>query len=193
MVNDNTMKEIVDADPNIIQFQTNKPHYGGLFYAIINDGTLRSFDLRSPCVDSTVRELAREIPLLHLGLKRYLVESYGHIILVERFFRWDIKDEIRRTWRYCMESNNWIHMKSLGEMALFVGDNSSVSVLATRFNGIQPNCIYFTHDEDVICGSSIPMIFDVGLYDLENDEFKLHSATLNKMNRRPPIWLLPTL
>ncbi|KAM6552000.1 hypothetical protein CsatB_001808 [Cannabis sativa] len=127
-------------------------HFKGLFYAIINDGTLRSFDLRSPCVDSTVRELAREIPLPHLGLKRYLVESYGHIILVERFFRWDIKDEIRRTWRYCMESNNWIHMKSLGEMALFLGDNSSVSVLATRFNGIQPNCIYFTHDEDVICG-----------------------------------------
>ncbi|KAF4382285.1 hypothetical protein G4B88_011614 [Cannabis sativa] len=40
----------------------------------------------------------------------------------------------------------WIEKKSLGDIALFIGDNSSIAVLASEFN-IQPNCIYFTHDE----------------------------------------------
>uniref|UniRef100_A0A7N2LBQ0 KIB1-4 beta-propeller domain-containing protein n=1 Tax=Quercus lobata TaxID=97700 RepID=A0A7N2LBQ0_QUELO len=40
----------------------------------------------------------------------------------------------------------WVKVHSLGDQALFVGDNSSVSLSASSFNGCKANCIYFTDD-----------------------------------------------
>ena len=41
----------------------------------------------------------------------------------------------------------WVKVDSLGDQALFVGDNSSLSLTASSLNGIKPNCIYFTDDD----------------------------------------------
>ncbi|CAN6723673.1 unnamed protein product [Malus baccata var. baccata] len=51
----------------------------------------------------------------------------------------------------------WIAMDTLLDAALFLGDNSSVCVLASKFPGCQANCIYYNHDAD-------GMSFDVGPY-----------------------------
>ncbi|XP_062116221.1 uncharacterized protein LOC133830295 [Humulus lupulus] len=188
----------IKIEPNF--FSEDILLYNDLFYAVTGDGDLRSFDLRGSCVNSTVKKLAREIPWMFQSGKRYLVESYGHIIMVERFIEFeDVKIKGRttlsfRVWRYCFDSDDWIQIKNLGQMSLFVGDNSSLSILASSFMGLQPNCIYFTHDVDGLYGSSRPpMISDLGLYNLENEEFKLHftidSDKLKKMNYRPPIGL----
>ena len=40
----------------------------------------------------------------------------------------------------------WVNVDSLGDQALFVGDNSSMSLFASSFNGCKANCIYFTDD-----------------------------------------------
>ncbi|KAF4395636.1 hypothetical protein F8388_008735 [Cannabis sativa] len=137
--------------------------YKDLCYAVTIEGTLRSFDLSDSCVDSTIRELGHEFPWMyeglgHITIKRYLVELCGDIIMIERCMEYFHKvtkngrtTKFFKVWRYTFDSNKWIHIRSLGNMALFLGDNSSVSVLATKFNGIQPNCIYFTHDLDGIC------------------------------------------
>ncbi|KAF7150885.1 hypothetical protein RHSIM_Rhsim02G0226000 [Rhododendron simsii] len=37
-------------------------------------------------------------------------------------------------------------IQSLGDNALFLGDNSSISIEASKFPGIRPNCIYYTVD-----------------------------------------------
>ena len=49
-----------------------------------------------------------------------------------------------------MKSKNeydWVNVDSLGDQALFAGDNSSMSLSASSFNGCKANCIYFTDDD----------------------------------------------
>lgn len=47
-----------------------------------------------------------------------------------------------------LRSLPWIEMKNLDDNALFLGDNSSISILASNFPGCQRNSIYFSHDKD---------------------------------------------
>ena len=42
---------------------------------------------------------------------------------------------------------DWVNVDSLGDQALFAGDNSSMSLSASSFNGCKANCIYFTDDD----------------------------------------------
>lgn len=91
----------------------------------------------------------------------------------------------------------WVEIKSLGEASLFLGDNSSISVLASNFAGCQPNCIYFTHDEDGLLDTlfNIVSVCDLGIYEVESKSFKFHytmDLAALKMARRPPIWVVPT-
>ena len=53
--------------------------------------------------------------------------------------------------------NKWIAIDNLNDAALFLGDNSSICVLASKFPGCQANCIYYNHDANLTK-------FDVGLY-----------------------------
>ncbi|PON91684.1 hypothetical protein TorRG33x02_125150 [Trema orientale] len=99
------------------------------------------------------------------------------------------------------EKSRWVEIKSLGDAALFLGDNSSIYVCALDLVGCKPNCVYFSHDDnrttlfDPDTGPS-----DLGMYNLENksiENFTLHhvedSALVAKMIAQPPIWVLPTL
>ena len=103
-----------------------------------------------------------------------------------------------RIFRLDFDATKWIEIESLSGDSLFLGDNSSISVLASNFTGCQPNSISFTHDLDntYVLGQN-PIICDVGIYNVESKNFNFHytidSDVLMKMNRRPPIWVVPTL
>ncbi|PON53139.1 putative F-box protein [Trema orientale] len=184
-------------------------HHNDLCYVVAHDGALRSFDVTDSCINSTVKYVAPKLPRTRFlskfscYIKRYLVEFHGQILQVERYLRDYYKSKTKsrktkkfRVWRYDPDLKNWIEIKNLGGMALFLGHNTSISVLASNFSGIQPNCIYFTHDIDQIFYSSNPMICDLGMYDIQSRKYKLHftidSVALRKMNSRPPIWVVPT-
>ncbi|PON51713.1 hypothetical protein PanWU01x14_214130 [Parasponia andersonii] len=130
--------------------------------------------------------------------KRYLVESSGGDLLqVKRYRQWNNNHVtvFFRVFKLSADLSRWVEMKTLGEDSLFLGDNSSISVLASKYVGCPKNCIYFTHDKDVTSYSRHGP-WDLGVYDLESGlctrGFNIDAALIAKMVGRSPIWVLPT-
>ncbi|KAK9924379.1 hypothetical protein M0R45_032749 [Rubus argutus] len=136
-----------------------------------------------------------------LFVKRYLVEVNENVILmVQRYIQFDRtvgKRETRnfRIFEVNFDKCEWIEKHTLGDVALFVGDNSSVSVSALNFPSCQPNCIYFNHESSRM-GCEFPP-HDFGVYNVENQSFlqpyTTHAQSLVEMTDRLPIWVVPTI
>ncbi|XP_048421830.1 uncharacterized protein LOC125468993 [Pyrus x bretschneideri] len=126
--------------------------------------------------------------LVDLNEKRFLmVERYGNVI-----------DGRRMTYQFRifeMKSHKceWTEIYDLGDVALFVGDNSSIALAASKYSGCQPNCIYFYHD-NISQGAFQPMkSHDFGVYNVKDQSFSQpypeDTMTLMQMTSRPPIWV----
>ncbi|PON66447.1 F-box domain containing protein [Trema orientale] len=134
-------------------------------------------------------------------LRVYLVESIGGDLLkVQRFLQYNDNKLIKsfKVFKLSLDVSRWVEIKSLGDEALFVGDSTSVSVLASNFLGCQENCIYFTNDKDS-SGFGEHGPWDLGMYNLETGVcirgFTIVGASISKMIGhlvRSPIWILPT-
>ncbi|KAK9945432.1 hypothetical protein M0R45_010949 [Rubus argutus] len=92
----------------------------------------------------------------------------------------------------------WFEKHNLGDdVALFVGDNSSISVSASK-SGCLSNCIYFIHDYD-LNGYDIDQRYhlDFGVYNVKSQSISQpctqHARDLVEMTDYQPIWVLPTL
>ncbi|PON45040.1 hypothetical protein PanWU01x14_261830 [Parasponia andersonii] len=173
-------------------------YFNHKFYAITYAGELMCFNVTNP----NLKLVAREIPKVdkeYFCQKKYLVE-YGELVQIQRFvvhtrsgFDPDtIKFKIFK-WHF----DGWLETKNLDDAAFFLGDNSSISVLASNFVGCQGNCIYFTQDKDTLplslgdCGSR-----DLGAYNVENGTlttcFTIDTKIFPRLRKRP-IWILPSL
>ena len=69
----------------------------------------------------------------------------------------------------------YVKVDNLGDRALFVGDNSSVSLSASSLNGCKANCIYFTDDnielyEETLNGGG----YDMGVFCMKDGTFYKH-------------------
>lgn len=131
--------------------------------------------------------------------KRYLVESCGELLQVNRNLH--IRDGRSRVmimfkiFRLDIDTRKWpVMIRNLGEVTLFLGDNTSISALTSNFLGCQPNRIYA---EDSFTEAHGPYICDLGVYEVESKNFKLHytidSAILSTMSIRSPIWFEPLM
>ncbi|KAH7854316.1 hypothetical protein Vadar_012449 [Vaccinium darrowii] len=144
----------------------------------------------------------------------YLVQSQdGDLLLVQRFWTEPFKygdnpDEeiIDKTFRFAIfkllhptgeTGATWVQIKSLGDQALFLGDNHSLSVSTLEFPECLPDCIYYTEQYHVEFGSRY--VFhgndeDSGIYHLEEGSFRSHyiSDPLGK-DVLPPIWFVPNM
>ncbi|KAF4393622.1 hypothetical protein F8388_023426 [Cannabis sativa] len=141
--------------------------YKGKFYALTFKGTLVCFEYPNPNAEITT-----------------------FMELVAPNIRRALEGETRR------RGGKWIEKKMFGDIALFIGDNSSIAVLASEFN-IQPNCIYFTHDE-IAFPTKTDRNCDLGaVYNLDNQTFKfnynLPSTMFHRIFNRSPIWIEPPI
>ncbi|PON31658.1 hypothetical protein PanWU01x14_368110 [Parasponia andersonii] len=130
----------------------------------------------------------------------YLVESIGGDLLKVK--RWQNYDNYRVTRSFTVfklglaDVPRWLKVDSLGDEALFLGDNSSIYVLASNFGGCQKNCIYFTDDKtESSLHNHGP--WDLGIFNLETGVcergLNIDGAIIAKMDGRIPIWIVPTL
>lgn len=136
---------------------------------------------------------------------RYLVELSDHkeLLMVQRYisskfnqygqrYRVTTKFEV---FKFDADEYKWIKINTLGDVALFVGENSSVSLLASNFLGCMPNCIYFLHDWDRVPRPTQPR--DFGLYSMKTQSFlpvtDTHAASLIKMSNLTPIWTVANI
>ncbi|KAJ1410408.1 hypothetical protein SESBI_21902 [Sesbania bispinosa] len=89
-----------------------------------------------------------------------------------------------------------LRLSSLGDNVLFVGDNDSVSVLASCFsNCLQKDSIYFADDNIITESRPYPHgPFDLGIYNVKDGSFGYH-CPYNPSFRRmpPPFWVIPPL
>ncbi|GMI95887.1 SKP1/ASK-Interacting protein 23, F-box/DUF295 Ancestral 11 [Hibiscus trionum] len=147
----------------------------------------------------------------------YLVESSGELLFVVRFIGdyvdWDgtllheydlLTEDCNhpkvcpyRTWLfhvYKMDFSKlrWVEMDTLGDHALFLGGNQSVSVSARCFPNCERDCIYFSDDcwermeEDYLYGGH-----DMGIYNLKNGSLKpIYEFSSDKI-QPPPCWIIP--
>lgn len=124
----------------------------------------------------------------------------GEFIMVIRYFDFDHEACTRETTNFKVFKLDfgkckWIQKKTLGDAAIFLGDNSTISVLAPAYSGCQPNCIYFNFDREKTQNYSIKA-HDFGVYNIKDQSFSQPCATdamtLLRMADRPPIWVLPT-
>ena len=123
------------------------------------------------------------------------------LLQVRRFMKWN-SNYIRTTTRFKVykldfSGSRWVRLKGIGNISLFLGDNSSISVLASNFKGrVKPNSIYFTYDLDTV-RMSTPSPSDLGIYDIERKKFEfrftMDDKFIAKMSKQPPIWFIPTL
>lgn len=88
---------------------------------------------------------------------------------------------------------HWVEITSLGDDALFLGDNHSVSVLASDFPGCRPNSIYFTDDLITFGHPDDFGSCDMGLFSLEDGKITTH-CTLHPSQRLlpPSVWIEPS-
>ncbi|KAK8687426.1 hypothetical protein V6N13_086241 [Hibiscus sabdariffa] len=117
---------------------------------------------------------------------KYIVESSdGEILIVERLYgtseaedgslhHWTVYFKVLKVERHANDEARLVEINNIGDEALFLGDNSSISVVASRFPGCRSNCIYFTDDIILFAQpyrASGPI--DMGIFSLETDWTKL--------------------
>ncbi|PON34779.1 ascorbic acid mannose pathway regulator [Trema orientale] len=191
---DKTWKEIEYRGMDMVHFKNQ-------IYIVRNNGELISFDPCNGTIELVAHHIEEMLEAMNFNstTNRYLVESCGELLQIERYVAfhedgYDRVTKIFRVFKLDFDTTEWIEIKDLGNVSLFIGDNSSISSLATEFNGWQKNCIYFTHDEAGL-PTDTNKSCDLGVYNLESESFKLYynldSTTFQRMYKRPPIWIIP--
>ncbi|XP_061999582.1 F-box protein At4g35733-like [Rosa rugosa] len=178
-------------------------YVGDKFYAVDYKSQLFCIDITTQFDEEEdvilVAEEAFEQDKRYL-VKNYLVElSENELLMVKRYmFFGPGQHDFRITLNFELfkldhDNCEWTKINTLGDVALFIGDSSTISVLASSSLGYLPNCIYFLHDWDrqrIDFGSRGPR--DFGVYNIESKKFSrdvtTHAAALMKMSNRTPIW-----
>lgn len=189
-------------------------YYKGQFYAVNTQGNIYVCDVGGR--DPTVAHAVGGIPCEILEYKRaYIVESKGELLVVVRdgydsIFLGDYGDEDYtdpndldesridygtlefRVFKVDLSNREWVELQSLGDNALFVGDNASICVQATKFPSIRPNFIYFTDD----CWPSYVSFNrgggkDMGIYNMEDRSVAPCYEGGSFSRFCPPLWVRP--
>ncbi|XP_073013893.1 putative F-box protein At3g25750 [Typha latifolia] len=171
--------------------------YKGQFYLVNHYGAVVALDFRR----QLVKKIASSPDHYHFD-KRYLVESSGELLQVIRTLESSLEKaapERYRTVRFCvyrldMSTRKWERMENLGDDSLFLGLNTSISVVASELIGCRPNCIYFADDicheySDEIVGRG----HDMGVYSLADNSIEKHYTGVSQSTYSPPMWVPPFL
>ncbi|TXG50249.1 hypothetical protein EZV62_022773 [Acer yangbiense] len=162
-------------------------YYQGQFYAIDGRSGITAIDIKSDntvVAKRVVADLQLELVPREFWTKFYLVESAGKFLVVAR----KLRSEVTQTYKnygttglrvvevdLSRNENEWSPVKNLGNKALFVGDNSSLSVQVFDNSNFKPNCIYFTDDwQDMYFSNNFPegVGRDMGIYNLQDGSFE---------------------
>ncbi|PIA65270.1 hypothetical protein AQUCO_00100623v1 [Aquilegia coerulea] len=178
-------------------------YYKNHFYVVNSDGAVWVCDATSP--HPSLLNVVSVPPPGHTCVNRrtYMVESSGELLQVARIWKqrdgYNLHPHLFVTAEFKIfkldkaPNSKWVEMTTLGGQTLFLGDNSSLSILASDFLGCKPNCIYFTHEG---CGDSIGEFgyLDMGVYNLENGSTEPHCPQNYKTIKHPAsFWIEPTL
>ncbi|OVA15998.1 Apoptosis regulator [Macleaya cordata] len=181
------------SDPEF-EFENGIFHKGRFFAVDIRSRVaVCDFDGPSPKVT-----LLLPGPEVNVGLSDlYLVDCSGILLLVKQYT--GTTDYITKKFMvYKLDQSglewHWKKVRYLGSRALFLGPNSSVSVLTDRFHRCQRNCIYFAdYYSDGQIHNSIGG-HDLRVFNLNYGSIKTLPCNLRQycaLDWSPPIWITP--
>ncbi|GAA0164012.1 hypothetical protein LIER_19743 [Lithospermum erythrorhizon] len=209
-------KVILSADPSVSpndfyvaaiyedQHELALLKFGEKSWRYIQEYPRRQRHLRVPGTDMIFHRVPQE-PILPYpnqiicytdidqGDVQYLVESsQGDLLLVQRIH--DNGFQVYKVILPNQASNNNIgrveleKLASLGGDALFIGDNHSMAIPATkRPPGCKPDTVYFS-------SGCVEWYFtlDIGVYNIKDGSFDMHyQQELKQQNMPPPIYIIP--
>ncbi|PIA45608.1 hypothetical protein AQUCO_01600075v1 [Aquilegia coerulea] len=180
------------------------------FYALDDNGIVSVWDMNDahPTMER-VLQVAQSIPTKseYSSSKGYIVESSGNLLQVIRNIKYVNNIEpflvIRHyfTSEFCIfkldeNRGEWIQTDNLQGCALFLGHNSSLSLLASDFPKCRPNSIYFTDDnltEYALRAHLGIGPYDMGIFDVKDGTIKPHypNESIMLTSIPPPIWIEP--
>ncbi|KAK4429453.1 F-box protein SKIP23 [Sesamum alatum] len=172
-------------------------YFGDAFYAVDKFGSIAICDVNygdMPIVKYI--NVGQQID----GDMQYLVDAMGDLLLVSRYldFEIDIEHylEVCKTVKFCVyrfdwNAQKWESMANLDDKVLFLGENSSLALLASDYPGCKGNRIYFTEDYSGTNYDSIAGDHDIGVYNLEDGS--IESFPCYPRNLHWPIWITPSL
>ncbi|XP_017609140.1 putative F-box protein At3g25750 [Gossypium arboreum] len=177
-------------------------YYRDRYYAIDYKGEIIYFNVADRLFFKYL-SINHNVDLENFEMK-YLVESpIGELLLVERIKMWHWHGDVgynntegAKVWNLKLASGGWEwrEVKNIGDYALFVGDNNSLSVVASDFCGCQSNCIYFIDDYENFLFPSMVLensyalknTKDVGVYNMETRSFTSYDIA------KDDVWLADT-
>ncbi|XP_038709376.1 F-box protein At2g26160-like [Tripterygium wilfordii] len=181
-------------------------YYNDMLLAVDLFGRLVCIDAEnSNCLVIVARE---ETMITHLsrclGSSVYLVKSSeGKLMMIRRIMKevgaYKYITQRFRVYQLLQSSKygkgEWVEMKSMGDDAVFVGDNETVCVPAADFPGCKPNSIYFIGNNVKYCGRMYYFQpYEVGSFNLEDGSISRHYLYDQCTKPLPPsIWIVPTL
>ncbi|XP_022876072.1 F-box protein SKIP23-like [Olea europaea var. sylvestris] len=177
-------------------------YFNDSFYAVNKFGSIAICDVKdADCPKVSFIKMQQQIG----GDMQYLVDAMGELLLITRYLELDTdsehlehqSDNVYKTvkfcvWRLDLSGPKWERIMTLGDRVLFLGENSSLAILATDYPGCKGNRIYFADDysEANYDGNhGISGDHDVGFYNLEDGS--IEPLPFNRRISHWPIWITP--
>ncbi|KAI8569441.1 hypothetical protein RHMOL_Rhmol02G0279400 [Rhododendron molle] len=196
---------------NIIWF-SDINFYNGLCYGVVG-AQIFAFDVWGPNPNvALVVGYGPSHEYFEGRQKPYIVQSAGVVLIVNRIIRqvspstfpedypysfetcgftvFEVDSSKKGKWFTVFEVDSskkgkWVEKTSLGDSALFLGDNASVCVDASRFQGIKANCIYYT--DSFKRGGNY-----MGIYNMEDGSLSPCYEGEPSSSICPPMWVNPS-
>lgn len=167
-------------------------------FALSATGTLLAVD-----INSQLPEIMHTAPPPHLWAREqvFLVESLGDLLMVYQYVYVGnvnhpgepIQFEV---FNFDFGAREWIKLTDLGDRAIFVGDNISMSVSTTKLINCRGNSIYFIGSKVEHCWR-----YDEHFVDRDSGVYNMASGIVEPFyfgadypsHYSCPIWLTPTL
>lgn len=181
-----------------LSYSEDVVYVDGLFYAVNKYGGVAVCDVggQSPGVSiiETPRQMGADM--------QYLVNSGDDLFLIPRYLDVDYDsmddeanvfyrtvgfDVLKMDWR----GPRWEKVSSLGGRTLFIGLNSSLSLLASDFPGCVGNCIYFTDDYSEFNFETVFGGHDSGIFSLWDKTIQRQWNSHCRVHWPPPLWVTP--
>lgn len=177
-------------------------YFNDSFYAVNKFGSIAICDVKD--ADFPKVSLIKMLQPI-VGDMQYLVDAMGELLLITRYLELETDpdrlehqfDNVYKTvkfcvWRLDLSGPKWERIMSLGDRVLFLGENSSLAILATDYPGCKGNRIYFADDysEANYDGNlGISGDHDVGFYNLEDGS--IEPLPFYPRISHWPIWITP--
>ncbi|XP_028780875.1 putative F-box protein At1g65770 [Neltuma alba] len=116
-------------------------YHNGKFYAVDTDGLTISIDVSL----NTAQVVPANASFWHFDSEHRVPAGLDYDSDK------DILPTYFHVYKLIEDKRKWVPVKSLGDRAIFVGEDCAFSVSAQEFRGCKKNCIYF-NERDFLCG-----------------------------------------